>query len=176
MHDDETIPEGITPAEWAATPPAVRTLLLAALALIKQLLPLQQQVLDLQQQVVELQARLNQHSGNSSKPPSSDPPSAPPRPPATPRGRPRGGQPGHDGHHRPLLPPEQVDTFVPHHPTHCPHCQTDLPPDLPDCAELLRQQVWELPEIRPLVTEHQYHTVCCPTCQAAIRADRPSDV
>jgi transposase len=176
MHDDATPPEGITPAEWAATPPAVRALLLAALALIQQLLPLQQQLVELQQQVVELQARLNQHSGNSSKPPSSDPPSAPPRPPATPRGRPRGGQSGHEGHHRPLLPPEQVDSIVPHHPTACPHCQTELPPDLPDCADVLRQQVWELPQIRAQVTEHQYHTVCCPECQAAVRAPRPNDV
>jgi transposase len=176
MHDDATPPEGITPAEWAATPPAVRALLLAALALIQQLLPLQQQVIELQQQVADLQARLNQHSGNSSKPPSSDPPSAPPRPPATPRGRPRGGQPGHDGHHRPLLPPDQVDSIVPHHPSTCPHCHTELPLDLPDCAAVLRQQVWELPEIRAQVTEHQYHTVCCPSCQAAVRATRPNDV
>jgi transposase len=176
MHDDATPPEGITPTEWAATPPAVRALLLAALALIPQLLSLQQQVLALQQQVVELRVRLNQHSGNSSKPPSSDPPSAPPRPPAPPRGRLRGGQPGHAGQHRPLLPPEQVDSIVPHHPTACPHCHTDLPPDLPDGADVLRQQVWELPESRPLVTAHQYHTVSCPTCQAAIRADRPRHV
>lgn len=176
MHNDATPPEGITPAEWAATPPAVRALLLAALALIQQLLPLHQQVIELQQQVVELQARLNQHSGNSSKPPSSDPPSASPRPPATPRGRPRGGQVGHDGHHRPLLPPDQVDSIVPHHPSACPHCQTELSPDLPDCADVLRQQVWELPQIQAQVTEHQYHTVCCPSCQAAVRAPRPNDV
>jgi transposase len=82
------LPE-ITQADWDATPPAVRAVLVALLA-----------------RIADLEARLNQHSGNSSKPPSSDPPSAPPTPPRTPRGKPkpRGGQPGHPGSHRPPLP------------------------------------------------------------------------
>jgi transposase len=41
---------------------------------------------------------------------------------------------------------------------------------------VLRQQVWELPVVRPHVTEHQYHTVCCPHSQALVRAERPKDV
>jgi transposase len=176
MQDVESPPAGITPAEWAATPPAVRAALQAALLVIEQLLPLHQQLAVLQQQVAELQARLNQHSRNSSKPPSSDPPSAPPRPARPPRGRARGAQPGHTGQHRPLLPPEQVHEIVPHHPLTCPTCQTDLPTTLPDVAPVLRQQVWELPEVRPLVTEHHYHVVCCPCCQAIVRAERPAEV
>ncbi len=176
MHDLEPPPSGITPAEWAATPPAVQAFVQAALVVIEQLLPLQQQVAALQQQVGDLQARLQQHSGNSSKPPSSDPPNAPPRPPRPSRGRARGGQPGHVGHQRPLLPPEQVDEVVPHHPPCCPHCQTVLPASLPDGVPVVRQQVWELPAVRPHVTEHQYHTVPCPTCQALVRAVPPPDV
>src|SRR5215468_4142988 len=55
---------------------------------------------ELEAQVQELQARLGQHSGNSSRPPSTDPPGAPP--PARPKrtGRTRGGQPGHEKHER----------------------------------------------------------------------------
>jgi transposase len=176
MQDDQSPPAGITPAEWATTPPAVRVALQAALLIIEQLLPLQQQLAVLQQQVAELQARLNQHSANSSKPPSSDPPNAPPRPARPPRGRARGAQPGHVGQHRPLLPPEQVDEIVSHHPLFCPTCQADLPTCLPDAAPILRQQVWEIPELRPCVSEHQYHSVCCPQCQTLVRAERGADV
>jgi transposase len=176
MQDDQSPPAGITPAEWAATPPAVRAALQAALLVIEQLLPLHQQLVALQQQVAELQARLNQHSGNSSKPPSSDPPSAPPRSARPPRGRARGAQIGHVGQHRPLLPPDEVHEIVPHHPSNCPACQTDLPTTLPDVAAVRRQQVWELPEVRPIVTEHHYHVVCCPQCQAVVCAARPAEV
>lgn len=71
--------------------------------------------------IAELEARLNQHSGNSSKPPSSDPPNTPPKPPPTPRVKPRkrGGQPGHAGQTRDLVPPEQVHERVDHHPSTC---------------------------------------------------------
>jgi transposase len=154
----------------------VQAFVQAALVVIQQLLPLQQQVATLQQQLADLQARLNQHSGTSSKPPSSDPPSAPSRPARPPRGRAPGGQPGHGGHQRPLLPPDQVDEIVAHHPPTCPHCQTALVATLPSGAPILRQQVWELPTLRPHVTEHQYHTVCCPHCQVLVRAARPADV
>ena len=176
MQDDQLPPAGITPAEWAATPPAVRAALRAALVVIEQLLPLHQQLAALQQQVAELQARLNQHSGNSSKPPSSDPPSTPPRPARSPRGRARGAQPGHVGQHRPLLPEDEVQEIVPHHPLSCPTCLADLPPSLPDAAPILRQQVWEIPQVRPIVREHQYHSVCCPHCQALVRAERGAAV
>jgi transposase len=122
-----------------------------------------------------LEARLNQHSGNSSKPPSSDPPSAPPRPTKTPRGRPHGGQPGHPGHIRPLVPSEQVDEIVPLHPGACPICQTALAPTLPDAIPHVRTQVWELPPIQPHITEYQQHTMGCPTCQTLVIAPLPAD-
>jgi transposase len=67
-------PHGISDDEWAATPPAVRVLVVALL-----------------QRLQTIEARLNQTSQNSSKPPSSDLPSAPPRPPKVARGRQAGG-------------------------------------------------------------------------------------
>jgi transposase len=66
--------------------------------------------------------------------------------------------------------------MVPHHPSICPQCQHGLPADLPDAAPLRRQQVWEIPPIEPFVTEHQYHTVCCPQCAALVTAERPPEV
>jgi len=158
-------PLGIPPADWDATPPSVRAVLLALL----------DQVQALQTRVTDLEHQLKRHSGNSSRPPSSDPPTAPPRPRDTPTGRKRGGQPGHPGHQRALLPPGQVDALIVHRPTACPHCQTALPHDLPAQA-VQRQQVWEVPPLQPHVTEHQFPTVTCPRCQAAVRAPRPPEV
>ena len=158
-------PLGIPPADWEATPPTVRAVVLALL----------DQVATLQARVTDLEAHLTQHSGNSSRPPSSDPPSAPPRPKRAPTGRPRGAQPGHPGHQREMLPPGEVDAFIVHRPTACPHCQTVLPHDLPATA-VLRQQVWDLPPVQPHVTEHQVPTLCCPDCQRPVRVARPPDV
>ena len=50
------------------------------------------------------------------------------------RGRARGAQIGHPGQHRPLLPPDEVQEIVPHHPLICPACEADLPTSLPDVA------------------------------------------
>jgi hypothetical protein len=83
MHYDiPNVPE-IYQEYWVATPPAVRVVLVTLL----------QQNQQFTQRIADLEARLNQHSGNSSRPPSSDPPSAPTKPPRTPRGKRRGGQP-----------------------------------------------------------------------------------
>ncbi|HEX2191013.1 MAG TPA: DUF6444 domain-containing protein, partial [Longimicrobiaceae bacterium] len=48
------------------------------MAQVAQSAVLRAQVATLQAEVAELRARLAQHSGNSSRPPSSDPPGAPP--------------------------------------------------------------------------------------------------
>src|SRR5437868_6121466 len=121
---DLACPATLDPTDWEHTPLPVRVLLHTLL----------NEVQTLHTQVADLTARLNQHSGNSSRPPSADPPQAPPRLRRAPKGRKRGGQPGHPGHHRALLPPEQVDTLLRHRPAHCPHCQTPLPPDAPEAA------------------------------------------
>src|SRR5881275_155652 len=76
----------------------------------------------LEARVSELERRLNRSSRNSSLPPSQDPPSVPPRPGGKGLGRGRGGQPGHEGRHRRLLPPEQVDEVVEHWPGRCLAC------------------------------------------------------
>ena len=158
-------PLGISPADWQATPPAVRAVVLALL----------DQTQRLERRVTDLELQLKRHSGNSSRPPSSDPPSAPPRPTRTPTGRKRGGQPGHPGHQRALVPPSHVDELVVHRLPACPHCQAALPHDLP-ARDVLRQQVWEVPPLQAHVTEHQFPTVTCPQCQTAVRAPRPPEV
>lgn len=166
-------PEGIPVDAWAATPAFIQHAFVALLTIVAQH---QQQLAELQAQVAELSARLNQHSQNSSKPPSSDPPSAPSRPARVPRGRAKGGQPGHERYERPEPEPDQIDSVQHHHPLTCPACLEPLLPTLRDACAVRSQYVWEIPLVRPHITAHQYHTVCCPGCGDLVTAQRPADV
>ncbi len=130
----------------------------------------------LEARVSELERRLNRSSRNSSLPPSQDPPSAPRRPGGKRSGRGRGGQPGHEGKHRRLLPPERVDEFVEHWPERCRSCAHVFDaPELIDAADPWRHQVAELPPIAVRVTEHRLHGVCCPECAARTCAELPRE-
>lgn len=159
---------GITDEDWAQTPPSVQVVVRALVRVFHDLQVQQQtsvsQLAALQQEVADLRARLAQHSGNSSKPPSSDPPSAPSRPPKTPRGRAPGGQVGHPGHYRPEPTPDQIDEVTDHHPTTCAQCATPLTLAAATGAYQVRY-VWEIPAIRPHITEHRLHQGRCPHCQ-----------
>jgi transposase len=166
-------PVGITVEDWAATPVAVQQVLLATLTVVTLQ---QQQIAQLLARVADLEARLNQHSQNSSKPPSSDPPSAPPRPVRIPRGRKPGGQAGHPRHERPDPDPEQITTTRDHYPSACPTCGDDLTAHRHDVCAIQTQYVWAVPLVQPLVAAHQYHTVCCPGCGELVTASRPPDV
>jgi transposase len=171
--DSTTPPVGIPADEWVTASPFMQHAVMALLTIVAQQ---QQQLAQLQARVADLEARLNQHSQNSSKPPSSDPPSAPPRPTRAPRGRKPGGQLGHPRHERPDPDPDQIDTVCDHHPTSCASCQEALSPTLRDACAVRTQYVWELPVVRPHITAHHYHTVCCPGCGDLVTAERPADV
>jgi transposase len=130
----------------------------------------------LEARVAELERRLNRSSRNSSLPPSQDPPSAPPRLGGKRSGRGRGGQPGHEGRHRRLLPPEQVDEVIEHWPERCRSCAHVFDElERVDAAEPWRHQVAELPPIAVRVTEHRLHRVCCPACATRTRAELPRE-
>lgn len=147
------------PAEMRASlPPAVQAYIAA----------IEAQLATLSTRVEQLEARIRQHSGNSSRPPSSDPPETPPRPTRPPTGRRPGGQVGHPGHRRALLPSSQVDEIVVHRPEQCDYCGTAVPADAVPVGEVRRAQVWELPPVQPIVVEHQYPTLCCPRCQRLV--------
>jgi transposase len=157
----------------ASLPPEAQAYIAALEAAVTEL---QAQLKALQEQVDELRARTRQTSRNSSRPPSTDPPDAPPRPRRPPSPRKRGAQPGHRRHERKLLTIEEVDEVVEHRPTQCPVCQESLPAELPDAEEPTRQQVWDVPVVKPHVTEHRYHSVECPHCHTTVEAERPADV
>jgi transposase len=153
-------------ASWPPEAQAVVRLLLARNA------QLEARVAELEAEVAALKARLNKNSQNSSLPPSAGHPHAKPDR-KTPRSkRKRGGQPGHPKTERVLIPTEQCQDKVPCVPTECRKCGRELEGVDPDPH---RHQVWELPEIRPLVTEYQQHTLAC-RCGCTTRGVLPPGV
>lgn len=148
--EEHARPDEISPAHWAATPFSVRALVHRLLATIEQYEP----------RLALLEARLNQTWQNSSKSPASDPPEVKPKPAKTPYSKPRkyGAQVGHPPHERPLLPKDQVHRVVPLRSSCCPQCNETLAECLPPLVLPQRQQVWERPQIEPVVTKYQLHT------------------
>jgi transposase len=134
------------------------------------------QIAELQAEVAALEAELvglRKTPQNSSLPPSTQHPHARP-----PRKEPKskrnaGGQPGHPKAERALIPTGDCTAVVPLRPEQCRRCGTPLAGDDP---EPLRHQVWELPEIQPLVTEYQRHRLSCPCCGESTCAALPPGV
>src|SRR5262244_4151097 len=159
----------LPPDLWERTPPAIRAHIET---LEGQVQTLTSMVHTLQEQVRTLEERLNQTSRNSSRPPSSDPPQ-PQRPRRPPGKRRRGGQPGHPGHTRTLVPVEEVDEVVVLKPKQCRSCHALLSGD--DTSPF-RHQVIEIPPVKPVITEYQWHQVTCPACGETTRAPWPAGV
>jgi transposase len=123
-------------------------------------------------QLVEL---LTQNSRNSNWPSSRDK-SRPKR--KTKSLRPKterkaGGQPGHKGHTLEFSP--EPDVTEVHRPLQCEHCQSPLAEDI-IAAEVTKRQVFDLPPLRFITTEHQAEMVQCPCCGENTSADFPADV
>ena len=162
----------IPPELWDGTPPEVQAYIRALEARLAALEALETRLHSLQEQVQTLEEQLNQTSRNSSRPPSSDPPGSP-RPKRRASQRRRGGQPGHRGHTRRLIPVEEVAEVVSLKPERCDGCQAPL---LGDDPSPFRHQVIEIPPIRPVVTEYQWHQLVCPECGEITRAPWPEGV
>src|SRR5229473_3239006 len=102
--------------------------------------------------IAELEAELARRSGppktpeNSSLPPSKGWKRK--RPPAP--GRKLGPPPGHPGHSRARVAPDEVRAY---RPTHCRHCGEALPADRQHL--LARRQVVELPPVRSWVRSEE---------------------
>ncbi len=127
----------------------------------------------LKARIAELEARLGKTPQNSSLPPSSQHPHAKPPARKSKSKKKRGGQPGHAKHERPLLPAGQCDEVARLKPAECRRCGTKLSGSDP---QPLRHQVWELPEIRPHVTEYQRHRLMCRGCGETTCAELPPGV
>jgi transposase len=152
----------LPPEIWAGLPRPVQEYILALEARVAALETTGQPLLE----------RLQQDSRTSSRSPSSDPPQRQ-RPRRPPSGRRPGGQPGHPGQTRRLLPVEDVDGVIPLKPTQCARCQQPLTGDDPQPQ---RHQVLEIPPLKPMVTEYQWHQLVCPGCGDQTRAVWPAGV
>ena len=150
----------ITPEQLAALPPEFQALLRAVIDYYER-------------RIAELEARLNKTPRNSSLPPSSEHPHAKPPRQKQRSGKKPGGQPGHDKYQRALVPVEQCMQVVPCIPKTCRRCGTALDGNDP---EPLRHQVWDIPEIKPLVTEYQRHRLTCSGCSASTCGELPAGV
>jgi len=153
-------PPPISAEQLAALPPGIQALIRA--------------IIDhYERRIAELESRLGKTPQNSSLPPASQHPHAKPasaKPKSTNK---RGGQPGHPRHERSLIPTEQCDEVVALRPSSCRRCGEQLAGDDP---QPLRRQVWELPEIKPLVTEYQQHRLTCAGCGESTCAPLPAGV
>lgn len=129
----------------------------------------------LETRITELEARLNKDSSNSSKPPSSDGLKRPNRdkslrPNNT--GRKPGGQPGHPG--QTLKASECPDITVNLPLDSCPECSGDLTGQPVQSEE--KRQVFDLPDIRLLITEYLAQRKKCPHCGKLVSAGFPCGV
>ncbi len=134
-------------------------------------------LLDLYRRVQYLEEQVAKHSGNSSKPPSSDGLSKPtlhPMPQSLWKksGKKPGGQKGQRG--KTLQQSDFLDVVVAHHPTTCSHCQSALATASP--LSYQRRQVFEMPEPKIVVTEHRAFLVACPCCGKQTQASFPTQV
>jgi transposase len=119
-------------------------------------------VVELQAKVAALEEKLNTNSKNSSKPPSTDgfkSKKLKQHGAGKSKALKQGAQKDHPGKGRELLPPEQVDSIVVCLPEKTCDCSGQIQPNL---SQFKRHQQFELPPIKPLVTEYQLvYGTCC---------------
>jgi hypothetical protein len=161
---------GVSKADWEKTPDSVK-------CLVEKLVPrvegMEQQLRSLQSQVERMQEQLKRHSGNSSKPPSSDIGKIERKTQKSKKGKKRGGQPGHPGFGRILYAVEACESVEDYYPQRCWHCGENLTPQA-DAPE--RHQVVEMPPIAPQVREYRLHECQCEACGSLTRANLPDGV
>lgn len=124
------------------------------------------------ERIAELEAQVAKTSRNSAKPPSSDGLAKPP--PKSLRksnGRRPGGQAGHPGSTLRMV--DDPDVRLRHEPGPCGGCGTSLVGR--PVARVERRQVFDLPELRPHVIEHELVEREC-GCGTRTRATAPDGV
>ena len=111
------------------------------------------------------------NSSNSGQPPSSDGLKKPPRVSSLrePSGKKTGGQRGHPG--ETLRRVETPDATIDHYPAACAVCGEPLSAAM--ASGHVARQAFDLPEPRPLITEHRVHSCRCTACGTQTRGAFP---
>jgi transposase len=142
-------------------------------AALRQQLSVAMQVIEqMQQRMQELEAQVQQDSHNSHWPPSRDKGRGQSKSLRKPSGKKPGGQSGHEG--RTLKMVSEPQQIVMHRPTQCVACGHELAGVVAVDAE--RRQVFDLPPMQMVVTEHRVEEVVCPHCQRHNQTPFPSEV
>ncbi len=124
--------------------------------------------------ISELERRLALDSSISSKPPSSDGLRKKPAPQSlrTKSSKKSGGQQGHNGHT--LEQVSDPDHLVVHVIYQCPNCQKSL--DTVPILSNIKRQVFDIPDPKIHITEHQVHIKVCDVCGVRVQGSFPEDV
>ena len=152
----------------------------ALFALIKELIEIiekqQQEIVELQQEVKHLRDQLHLDSHNSSYPPSTDKNRTKSGKKVNSlrktTGKKPGGQPGHPG--TTLQAVAIPDHTILHRASICSHCGEDLSSIATEKIE--KRQVFDLPPLKLIVTEHQAEVKTCPHCHQEVKAEFPSGI
>lgn len=126
----------------------------------------------LNERVQEIEQHCHLDSHNSHLPPSSDKFGGVTKSSRKKSKRSSGAQEGHHG--ATLKMTNASRQFVRHTVSVCQECGYDLEPIAP--SEVKRRQVFDIPEPRLIVTEHQCEVKHCPRCHAATAAPFPPGV
>lgn len=130
-------------------------------------------ILKLEARITELENNQKKNSTNSSKPPSSD--MGKPKQTQSLRkssGKKPGGQTGHSG--ETLSFSTTPDEIITHVLSHCACCGKNISGLA--TLDFERRQVYDLPPIEILVTEHQSEIKSCPKCNTVNKAAFPAGV
>jgi transposase len=119
-----------------------------------------------------LERQLAQDSHNSSKPPSSDGLGRKLGMARKKTEKPTGRHQGLRGYT--LMQAQMPDSVASHRHRQCKACQLDLQQEPGSIKE--HRQVYNVPEVRLLVQEHQIEVICCPACQHLTRRTFPTHV